>query len=344
MMALRTSLTALALLGLLLLAGCGSAKLSFSQKSADASRFAAPPVSLVALDGLPEPVAAQFTQALAAATARRGITLVQGSFAHGLKLSGRFSSLPQAAESQVSYDWSLVNPVSGAEFQRITGTDSALGPQPFPPGLMARIAEATAETLASRFQQMGFASRAAGMPPPPDAFTPAGPGAEKDIDYETLMGPGVAEAPAPEPVPAIAPAPAAPPPSTPAPAPAPAPKAKDAVAIRSIALPAIAGDKTGELRAALKKVLLGAGWPVVDAKRPDALVILGKVTIAAPQGTSQTVRLDWALERPDGGQAGKISQSNQVPAGSLDSGWGETAHYAAQAAAEGIAQLVQGLR
>ena len=33
-----------------------------------------------------------------------------------------------------------------------------------------------------------------------------------------------------------------------------------------------------------------------------------------------------------------------VPAGSLDKGWGETAHYAAQAAAEGIAQLVQGLR
>jgi hypothetical protein len=240
---------------------------------------------------------------------------------------------------------------------RLNGAESGLsGTNPYSQPVLTRVAEATAETLSSRLLQMGFSTRASGMPPPLHAFQEAGPGAEKDIDYETLMGPGMGTTMDPPLAPDMAPsvnppgevqAEAPPVPVKPDAPAAAAPKAKSGPAIKSIALLEVKGSPgrgNGELRAALKKVLLGAGWPVVDVARPDALSISGVVTISAPSGSTQRVALAWTVTKPDGVEVGVVRQANQVPSGSLDSGWGETADYAAQAAAEGLAELVQRLR
>lgn len=325
---------ALGLLSLIWLAGCGGPN-SFSETISSGNRAQIPPIGLVAMQGLPDAEAAQFRQALVNAFARRGMRLGIGNFGGGLELSGNMGSLPSAAGHEISYDWRLVISETGAEVQRVSGVEVGPGEGAFPRILMVRIAEATAETFASRFLQAGYVVGSAGMLPPPDAFAKAGPGAEKDIDYETLLGPGM-QPPSLAPDGVLAESPE---PEKPA-----QPVDDKAVAIRAIYLPAIAGDKTGELHASLKQVLIAGGWPVLSAARADALKIEGKMTIAPPKGASQLVSLDWVVSRPDGVEAGRVNQANQVPAGSLDQGWGETAQYAAEAAAEGMAKLVQSMR
>ena len=46
---------------------------------------------------------------------------------------------------------------------------------------------------------------------------------------------------------------------------------------------------------AMRRTLRGAGWPVVDAPRSDALTIRGKVELTKPEGGSQRVALHWLI-------------------------------------------------
>jgi hypothetical protein len=94
----------------------------------------------------------------------------------------------------------------------------------------------------------------------------------------------------------------------------------------------------------MREALISAGWPVVSKPRGDALTISGKVDVGPRDGASQKVALAWKVSSPDGRVLGTIAQANNIPAGSLDSGWGDTAVYAAQAAATGIFELVRKLR
>ncbi|MDE2385527.1 MAG: hypothetical protein KGO53_13005 [Alphaproteobacteria bacterium] len=189
--------------------------------------------------------------------------------------------------------------------------------------------------------------------PPWEALVKAGPGAEKDIDLETLNGPQTANLPAP-PAPADgALAPQQPAPGTPSTA-APAPEAKAAekpaaapkgkpVTIKAVAVLAVTGASAqgdAELTAAMRAVLKKAGWPVLAAPRKDALNIQGKVVLDAAQGASQMVHVTWVVTSPSAKVLGNVAQNNAVPAHSLDGSWGPSAGYAAEAAAEGIFKLI----
>jgi hypothetical protein len=185
--------------------------------------------------------------------------------------------------------------------------------------------------------------------PPWETLVKAGPGAEKDIDYETLDGPNAVQlentATPPAAVEAGAPSQQAeetqPPPKT------SAKKGKKAVAIKSVAVPAVLGAKgkgNTELTRAMRNVLRESGWPVLEGPREDAIIIRGKVSLGAIKGDLQNVKIKWVVTTPDGKRLGDVDQSNDVPAGSLDSSWGENARYASEAAAEGIFKLIQGYR
>jgi hypothetical protein len=177
--------------------------------------------------------------------------------------------------------------------------------------------------------------------PPWEALVQAGPGAENDLDLETLNGPTQAV----QPPPLIAETEAA---GQEEPAPSPAKKKPDkkAIAIKSVAVPSVqgaAGQGNAELTQAMRQVLRDAGWPVVNTPSANALTIRGKVkTIRA--GAVETVKLIWVITTPDGKTLGDIAQSNDVPAGSLDKGWGENARFATEAAATGIFKLIQTYR
>lgn len=181
------------------------------------------------------------------------------------------------------------------------------------------------------------------LEPPVDTAVRAGPGAEKDIDYETLYGPGVSAPP--EPPPTVEPpatASAAPPVQETRPV-----ATSDKPLIRAVAVASVTGapgSGNQQLAAALERVLADAGWPVVATRGEDTLAIEGRIALAEVSGTAQKVTLTWTVTAPDGRVVGTVEQANDVPAGSLDKGWGETAGHAAQAAAAGIFDLVDKLR
>jgi hypothetical protein len=184
--------------------------------------------------------------------------------------------------------------------------------------------------------------------PPWEALVKAGPGADKELDLETLNGPGGQFEGAATPAPPVAPTPEhVPVADQPPVAPEPKPQEKPGVVIKAVAVPMVqgaAGSGNADLTEAMRQVLREAGWTVVNAPAPDALTIRGKVRTAAAQGPTQNVRLEWIITSPDGKRLGDIAQANDVEAGSLDKGWGENARFATEAAAEGIFKLIQGFR
>jgi hypothetical protein len=172
--------------------------------------------------------------------------------------------------------------------------------------------------------------------PPWEAMVKAGPGAEKEVDLETLNGaPKAVEETQPvfEPVQEV-------------PEPKSKPKPSDTI-IKAVAVLPVVGAKgkgNAELTAAMRKVLKDAGWPVLSARRADALVIQGRVVMDAAQGGQQPVHIGWFVITPKGKALGDVKQNNAVPAGSLDQGFGENAGFVAQAAADGIFKLIEKYR
>lgn len=104
------------------------------------------------------------------------------------------------------------------------------------------------------------------------------------------------------------------------------------------------GRGNDELYQAMRKVLRDAGWPVVRKPGKTALSISGRVALTEPRSGVQQVKLAWAVTLPTGKVLGTVRQANDVPAGSLNQGWGRTAGYAVEAAAEGIFSLVEQVR
>jgi hypothetical protein len=104
------------------------------------------------------------------------------------------------------------------------------------------------------------------------------------------------------------------------------------------------GRGNDELYRAMRKVLRMAGWPVVSKPGKSTLAISGRVELGEEKGGVQQVQLAWAVMLPTGKVLGTVRQQNDVPAGSLNEGWGKTAGFAAEAAAEGIFNLVQDVR
>jgi hypothetical protein len=114
--------------------------------------------------------------------------------------------------------------------------------------------------------------------------------------------------------------------------------------IRAVAVTRVTGAPgkgNRELLAAMRRTLGAAGWPVLEAPREDAITIRGEVALAPAVTRSQKVVLKWVIAMPDGRVLGTVDQANEVPAGSLDQGWGKTAELVAGAAAEGIFEVVR---
>jgi len=165
--------------------------------------------------------------------------------------------------------------------------------------------------------------------PPWEAMVAAGPGASKEIDLETLHGPGkgkaVAEAQDEE----------------------PSDTKGGRLVIKAVAVVPVKGAKgagNDELTRAMRQTLTTAGWTVLKSPAKNALTISGRVEMAEVSGNMQMVALKWAVQAPDGGKLGDVNQANNVPAGSLDEGWGEIAGFAVEAAATGIFELINKFR
>jgi hypothetical protein len=211
------------------------------------------------------------------------------------------------------------------------------------PGVLQQISDTVAQELAQSLRQKGYATRAADLTMPPAyLFAEAGPGAGNEIDLETLNGPDEYAAAAEEPPSEVA---AAEP--VPEPLPEPPPPKPGSVEIKAVTVVPVEGAKgpgNKELTAAMRRMLTSVGWPVVNAKGANTLVIRGKVDMSKPKGSNQQVAVRWAVETPQGKPLGDVEQANSVPAGSLDGSWGEAATIVAEAAAGGIFDIIQRYR
>lgn len=102
------------------------------------------------------------------------------------------------------------------------------------------------------------------------------------------------------------------------------------------------GDGGPALQSAIQRELARGGVQVADASAAGsgAYRVEGKVALGAAQGNKQAITIDWMVKDPTGKRLGTVSQKNEIPPGSLDGTWGQTADTAAAAAAQGIIKLL----
>lgn len=101
------------------------------------------------------------------------------------------------------------------------------------------------------------------------------------------------------------------------------------------------GDGNQALARALTGILPMKGVAVGDTRAKAQWRIEGVVTVVPGANGQDAVTLTWRVLDASGKEAGTISQENAVPRGRLAKPWREIAGFAAEAAAEGIAQLIQ---
>lgn len=387
---------------MMLLTGCSAASLlSDAGPPGSAKAKILPQVAVQQITGMPPDRLAAFNTALVAAGASHEIAILTGESAYGLKsLGGGMRALPSSAGVRVVYELQFRDP-DGALIGAINGEDNAgvfAGADPWQavtPSVLDRVARRTADELARKLSDMGYGARVSSLiAPPPDFFAKAGEGAERQIDFETVHGPGLAalgtfglegadkvveHEDIPPTVASVAPLPGegmlpvvavsdeglapAPPGEDESQAPqraaaAEAGMAKDGTAvpvraepgkqaIRAVAVVPVKGSPGGgdaELTSVVRKVLSEAGWPVVSKPQRDALTVEGRVKLVKKDAETETVSIRWLVKTPDGKVLGDVKQSNDVPKGALDGGWGPAVRAVAEAAATGIFDVVKTYR
>lgn len=112
---------------------------------------------------------------------------------------------------------------------------------------------------------------------------------------------------------------------------------------RGVWLPPVVGapgDGNQSLRRAMMVALAGAGMTVGDVAGDAAFQVTGAVELGKPDKGAQTIKILWLVKDRNGRELGRASQSNAVPAGSLDGRWGQTAAFVAAAAVDGIIAVI----
>ena len=195
--------TALALVLVLLLSGCSAGSLLTDSGSSSASApkgKTVPPVAYQQISGIPPGKLQALKQSLASAGGQHDIGFVEGSFQSGVfSLGGSIRAIPGNAGVRVVYEWEFRD-ADGVLIDTLSGEDNAgvyAGTDPWgavTPDVLDRVARRTADMMAQKLAAMGYAARLARLSaPPPELFARAGPDASRQIDFETVHGPGLAE-------------------------------------------------------------------------------------------------------------------------------------------------------
>jgi len=100
------------------------------------------------------------------------------------------------------------------------------------------------------------------------------------------------------------------------------------------------GDGNDSLAAAMRQELRTLNLPAPGAGRA-AYAIAGKVALAPAKEGKQNIKIDWHVCDPANMFVATVHQSNDITAGALDSAWGQTATFAAQAAATKINDVIE---
>jgi hypothetical protein len=100
------------------------------------------------------------------------------------------------------------------------------------------------------------------------------------------------------------------------------------------------GDGNESLAAAMRQELRALNVPE-SAPGRGGYQVGGKVALTSPKDGKQNVKIDWHVCDSANMFVATVHQSNDIGAGSLDNAWGQTATYAAQAAAAKINDVIE---
>ncbi|MCF8501546.1 MAG: hypothetical protein K9H11_13835 [Rhodospirillum sp.] len=132
--------------------------------------------------------------------------------------------------------------------------------------------------------------------------------------------------------------PAPPPPSAQAKAVSPDGKVVMALAPRITEAP---GTGARELEQAMATLIRAAGMAVTREPEKAAFAIIGSVTTTPLAGDKEKVELVWRVVDPKtDAELGTVRQQNFIPKGMLDGAWGRLAYEIAQAALEGVGEVL----
>lgn len=190
------------LLGLVL-ASCSAGSIltdSGSGSGAEPKGKSVPPVAIEDIRGIPPGKLAELKGALASAGGLHDIGFVEGSFQSGVfGLTGNFKATSGSSGVRLVYQWQFRDG-DGVLIDNIDGEENAgvfAGDDPWAgvsTAALDRIARRTAEAMARKLSQMGYATRLARLTAPPaELFAAAAPDAHREIDFDTLHGPGMGE-------------------------------------------------------------------------------------------------------------------------------------------------------
>jgi hypothetical protein len=101
------------------------------------------------------------------------------------------------------------------------------------------------------------------------------------------------------------------------------------------------GDGNKSLTLAIKKVIQNNG--IIIAKRPQLAKFFldGNVFVSLSKKGFQRVEIVWRLLTPDRNEIGQVKQNNMVKFGKFSNSWGKDSLLVAEAALEGIKDLLQ---
>lgn len=313
-----------AVLGLAL-AGCGTtggdifanvAEQPAPQPQATQAAANGAKVAIAPVIGAPDGVAKKLQAQLGAAMQRKQIGVAATpNEPSQYTVRGYVVSAREASGTKISYIWDVTDP-AGKRVHRITGEELApagSGRDPWEvvtPQIVETISEKSASQLASWLPSQANAAIAArAQPAAAVASNTAAPVQQAAMTPATpqttasIARPGAVSAM----VPSVTGAP---------------------------------GDGSVSLTQALQKQLSSNGVALASAASPQTYRVEGKVKVGAGAGGKQPIQIDWRVKDPAGKVLGTVSQKNEIPEGSLDGAWGQTADAAAAAAAQGILKLL----
>jgi hypothetical protein len=101
------------------------------------------------------------------------------------------------------------------------------------------------------------------------------------------------------------------------------------------------GDGNFSLTAQMRSKLSHLGPIVQDTPEGADFVLRGQVKVVPIEGNKERVEIQWLLFDAATHDLGRIIQLNEIPAGSLNSFWGDVAVVVAQEAAAGVEEVIQ---
>lgn len=328
--------TALAILALVVLGGCGGGAGNPSAGSSSSGGWlsgttkwfsGSKTIAVSPIVGAPPEVAEDLTHALMVAGKDRNLTIIpSGSGEANYSMRGYLLANNERGGAKVSYVWD-VSDAKGARVVRVSGEEMVKGRSGGDPwkkvdaAATRAIAGKTTSQLAASLGRGGRSSAPAVASTP----EPARPAATAGSTPGSTPGVGATAAATT----AAAPQPRAATPASTRPA-----------GVLVVPVSGAPGDGQRSLPVALKKKLYAGGVKLANGPATNVYTVKGIVKMSNASGGKENIRIDWQVLDPAGKKLGTVSQQNTIPRGSLNGPWGAIAEAAAASAADGILKLL----